>query len=121
MRMVASAGQSLRMLWRATLRFSELNALVASARRMASLLSESRHLLAACTAASMPDNCPPQSWMQPDASWMSCLIKDRVALAIILRAVSPMPIGRTPGFLSSAMSRHARKGAIRGGLHRASW
>ena len=56
----ASAGQSLRMLWRATLRFSELNALVASARRMASLLSESRHLLAACTAASMPDNCPPR-------------------------------------------------------------
>ena len=61
MRMVANAGQSLRILWRATLRFSELNALVASARRMASLSSESRHLLAACTAASMPSNCLPQS------------------------------------------------------------
>ena len=33
-------------------------------------------------------------------------------MAIIRRAVSPMPIGRTPGFLSRAISRQARRGEI---------
>ena len=41
---------------------------------------------------------------------MSGFASDNTALAIIRRAVSPMPIGRTPGFLSRAMSRQARKG-----------
>ena len=33
-------------------------------------------------------------------------------MAIIRRAVSPMPIERTPGFLSRAISRQARRGEI---------
>ncbi len=33
-------------------------------------------------------------------------------LAIIILAVSPMPMGRTPGFLSRAIRRQATKGAM---------
>ena len=35
---------------------------------------------------------------------------DRMALAMICLAVSPMPIGWTPGFLSRAIKRHAKMG-----------
>ena len=35
----------------------------------------------------------------------------KTALAIILLAVSPMPIGRMPGFLFNAIRRQASKGA----------
>ena len=34
-----------------------------------------------------------------------------IALAMIRLAVSPTPIGQTPGFLSSATRREARRGA----------
>ena len=115
-RIVASAGQILLILWRAVWRLSELNAFVASTNSIASLLSDSKEDLAACKAASIPNICPPQSCIQPEASWISVLTMDRTALAIILRAVSPMPIGRTPGFLSRAMSLQAKKGAISFGL-----
>ena len=43
---------------------------------------------------------------------MSGFTTDSTALAMIRRAVSPMPIGQTPGFLSRAMSRQARRGEI---------
>ena len=46
---------------------------------------------------------------------LGCLVSlliNSTALAMIRRAVSPMPIGRTPGFLSRAMSRQARRGEI---------
>ena len=63
------------------------------------------------TAASMPDISSPNIWTQPEASWMSGFITDSTTLAKICRcAVSPMPIGRTPGFLSRALSRQARRG-----------
>ena len=104
MSMVASGEQSLLMFWRATWRFRELKA---STRRTASV---SNAVLTACTAASIPAICPPHIWRQPEASWMSGFASDITALAIIRRPVSPMPIGRTPGFLSRAMSRQARKG-----------
>ena len=47
---------------------------------------------------------------QPDASCISGWVMERTAFAMIRRAVSPMPIGRTPGCLLSAMRRHARSG-----------
>ena len=98
------------MFWRATWRFKELKAFVASMRRTASVSLESKAALTACTAASIPAICPPHIWRQPEASWMSGFATDITALAIIRRAVSPMPIGRTPGFLFRAMSRQARRG-----------
>ena len=73
---------------------------------------ESKAVLTACTAASMPEICPPHIWRQPEASCMSGFIPDSTAFAKIRRAVSPMPIGRTPGFLSRAISRQARRGDI---------
>ena len=116
MSIVASGGHSLLMFWRVTWRFRELKALVASMRRTASASLESKAALTVCTAASIPPICPPHIWRQPEASWMSGFTTDNTALAIIRRAVSPMPIGRTPGFLSRAMSRQARKAEREFGL-----
>ena len=60
-------GQTLLMLWRAVCLFSELNALLASTSSMASFSFRSKVDLTACTAASIPEICPPHSWMQPVA------------------------------------------------------
>jgi len=97
------------MLRRATCLFMELNALDASAKSTASFSSDSKAARTACTAASIPEICPPHNWRQPDASCTSGLAMESIALAIILLAVSPMPIGRTPGCLSRAIRRQARK------------
>ena len=43
---------------------------------------------------------------------------DKMVLAMIRLAVSPIPIGRTPGFLSSAMRRQDKRGAILAGSTR---
>ena len=64
----------------------------------------------ACMAASHPYWCPAQTWREPAASCMSLLIAVAIALLMMRRAISPIPIGRTPGHLSSAMSRQATKG-----------
>ena len=85
---------------------------VASTRSTASVSLDSKAVLTACTAASIPAICPPHIWRQPEASWMSGFTTDSTALAIIRRAVSPMTIGQTPGFLSKAISRQARRGEI---------
>ena len=50
--------------------------------------------------------------MEPAASCTSCLVTDKIALAIMRLDVSPIPIGRTPGFLFRAIRRLARRGAI---------
>ena len=97
------------MLCRAVDLFSELKALLASASKTASQPSLSKADLMAWTAASIPDICPPHIWRQPEACWISGLTTLRTALATILRAVSPIPIGRTPGHLSSAIRRQERK------------
>ena len=109
-RTVARSGQSLWMLWRATCLFRELNALLASTRSTASFSSDSKAVHTACTAASIPEICPPHSWRHPEISCTSGLAMFSIALAIILLAVSPMPIGRTPGFLAKAIRRQARRG-----------
>ena len=43
---------------------------------------------------------------------------DKMALAMIRLAVSPIPIGRIPGFLSRAMRRQDKRGAILAGSTR---
>jgi len=40
---------------------------------------------------------------------MSSVVVIGMALPMILRTLSPMPMGRTPGHLSKAMSQHATK------------
>ena len=107
-RVVARSGQSLRMLWRATCLFRELNALLASTRSTASFLSDSKAVRTACTAASIPEICPPRSWRHPEISCTSDLAMLSIALAIIHLAVFPMSIGQTPGLLSKAIKRQAR-------------
>ena len=109
-RMVARGGQSLRILWRAARLFRELNALLASARSTASFSSDSKAVRTACTAASIPEICPLHSWRHPEVSCTSGLAMKSIALAIIHLAVSPMPIGRTPGFLSRAIRWQASRG-----------
>ena len=99
------------MLWSATCLFRELKALVASTRSTAWFSSVSKAVRTAWTAASIPESCPPQSWRHPVVFCTSGLVMERTALAIIRLAVSPMPIGCTPGFLSSAIRRQASRGA----------
>ena len=86
--LVASGGQSLLIFRRATWWFKELKAFVASTRRTASVSLESKAVLTACTAASIPAICPPHIWRQPEASCMSGFASGNTALAIIRRAVS---------------------------------
>ena len=111
MSIVAMVGQRRRMFCRATWRLMQLKAFVASTSSTASTLSDSIADLVAWTAASMPDIWPPHSWRQPAAFWMSEAAMNSTALVMIRRAVSPIPIGRAPGFLLRAMRRHARSGA----------
>ena len=109
-RAVAIGGHDLLMFCKATWRLRALKALLASTKSAASL--ESKAVLTACTAASIPEICPPHNWRHPEASWTSDLTTDSTALAMIRRAVSPMPMGRTPGLLSRAMRRQASRGEI---------
>ena len=62
-----------------------------------------------CTAASQPAKCPVHTCNGPAAAWMSSLIAVEIALPMIRRTVSPIPIGRTPGHLSRAMRWQATK------------
>jgi len=87
--------------------FRELNALLASTQIAASVSGDSNILCIACTAASKPKSCPAHTCSAPAASWKSSPSAKAIALFTIHRIVSPMPIGHTPGFLSSAISRQA--------------
>ena len=58
-------------------------------------------------AASVPPIWPAQSWTDPAVFCTSVLMTLRMAFAMMRLAVSQMPIGRTPGFLSKATSLHA--------------
>ena len=103
-RAMAIEGHDLLMFCKATWRLSELKALLTSTKSAASLSSELKAVLTACTTASIPEICPPHSRRHPEASWISALMTDSMALAMIRHAMSPMPMGQTPGLLSRAMS-----------------
>ena len=81
-RTVEKAGHTVRMFIRAVDRFRLLNALLASTKRMASVLSFSKRFLTECTAASMPTICPPHSCRDPAASWMSPFMTKRIAFPL---------------------------------------
>ena len=88
-------------------RFRELNALLASTKSTAFSSLELNARFIAWTAAAV---WPAQSWVEPAASWISSLVTVSTALATILRTVSQIPIGRTPGFLLRATKRQAKSG-----------
>ena len=105
------AGHRIEMLWSAAWRFTELNALDASTKRAASALSSQKRSRMACIAASHPATCPAQTCRGPAASAISSPMQYKMAFARILRGTSPIPIGRTPGFLSKGINLQATKGA----------
>ncbi len=91
------------MLCRAEILLSELKAFDAS-------VSSSRKLSRTeLMAASHPAICPAQSWKEPAASCMSPLVITISALAVMRLAISPMPIGLTPGHLSRAINLLGQK------------
>jgi hypothetical protein len=61
------------------------------------------------TTASHSPSCPAHTWSDPAVVWTSCFTIASMALAVILRRVSAMPIGQTPGFLFRGASLHAVK------------
>ena len=62
-------------------------------------------------AASQPASCPAQTCSEPTESVRSCLRNLATVLPMILRRVSPIPMGRSPGFLSNGIRRLASKGS----------
>ena len=97
MRSLESRGHRCKMFRRAVCRFSELKALHASTRMMASVFEDSKTWCIAWTAASQPDKCPAHTWRGPAASWISSLMAVAIAFPMICQTVSPIPIGRIPG------------------------
>ena len=69
-----------------------------------SLLSSTRSLTA-CIAASTPDQTPAHNWLDPQITSASDRIAKHMVLLIILRRVSPIPIGLIPEDLFKAISR----------------
>ena len=99
------AGQILSQFNRVACLFNRLNAFVASTRIIASVSSSTKRYSIAWTAASHPASCPAHNWMEPMASWSSHLTTFITAFPTILRAISPIPTGRTPRHLSSGTRR----------------
>ena len=65
-----------------------------------------------CAAASMLSIFPAKGCLGPVASCRSLLVIRRAAFAMILLWVSAIPIGLTPGHLSSAIKREASRGEM---------
>ena len=65
-----------------------------------------------CTGASSPLRAPPQVCIGPVAFCVSPLKFCINAAVTILLNISPIPTGRIPGFLSSPIILHDRKGRI---------
>ena len=99
-------------LCRATVRFRRLNALYASISRTASVSISWKMLRRAWMAASQPAGWPTHTCVTPAASMMSFFRTVITALPMMRRKVSPMPIGRTPGFLSSGIKRLLSRGLM---------
>ena len=67
--------------------------------------SSSRNIwFIACVAASHPASCPAHNCNDPAFFMISGLIVDIIAFPIIRLNTSPIPIGRTPEYLSRGIS-----------------
>ena len=65
--------------------------------------------LMACMVASHPPSCPAHTCKGPAALRTSSFTMLITALAMIRLGTSPTPIGLTPGYLLSVMSRQATR------------
>ena len=90
----------------ASSRLSELKAFSASITSMASVSGFSNSFLKLWIAYSIPHFWPKQSWKFFPRFLRSDFIHWVIVLPIILLRTSPIPMGRTPGFLSSSIRRH---------------
>ena len=109
---VENSGHLIRMLCSAAFLFSQLDALLASTRITTSVLSCSNINFIEWIAASAPPCKPVAALGGPAVCWMSLHNTQLIHFPTICLVTSPMPIGRTPGFLSSGMSLHATNASI---------
>ena len=94
------------LLFRASSLLSELKAFSASKSSMACVSGFSNSLLELWIAYSIPHFWPKQSWKFFPILLRSDFIHWVIVLPIILLRDSPIPMGRTPGFLSRDIKRH---------------
>ena len=104
-------------LW-ALWRLKVLKAFEASTMIVASTSGVSSSSRMACPEASHSASCPAHSWSGPATAWISSFKVVRMALLMMLRAVSPIPMGLTPGHLSRAIRRQAVKAVRPLDLHK---
>ena len=97
------------MLCKAAALFSALNALLASINSIASVSGSSQIFHMASIEASVPPRNPAHVWSGAVAATISGCRSYTVNELIILLNTSPIPIGRTPGFLSRGMRQPATK------------
>ena len=87
--------------------FWRLSKLKASTMIVASNSGVSNTCHMACMAASHPASYCAHSWSGPAIAWISCFKVVSVALLMMRQAVSPIPMGLTPGHLSSEIRQLA--------------
>ena len=91
------------MFFRAISLFKLLNAFLASISRILSVRPSIKRRQGAWIACSMPFFCQRRICTFPPSNWRSRLTHFTILLPIIRLKTSPMPVGRTPGHLSSAI------------------
>ena len=92
---VANARQRTLMLWRAAARFLVSWRLLTHPLATLSVSLCWNKLFIACTAVSLPDLCPAQTWSEPLDSPISCFVTFVTHFPITLLITSPTLIGRT--------------------------
>ena len=93
-------------------RIFELKVFFASTSKTVSVDSSLKSFSTACIAASDPASCPAHTWSDSAEETTSFLSTDTVTFPVILRRISPTPIGRKRGFLSRGTSRHATNASM---------
>ena len=84
----------------------KLKAFSASISSMASVSGFSNSFLKLCTVYSIPHFWPKQRWNFSTRFLRSDFLHWVIVLPIILLRTSPIPMGRTPGFLPRRIRRH---------------
>ena len=83
--------------------FNELNSLLASTNKIASVPSSSYIMFIEWTAGSMPASYPAQTFSVPIHLMTSSFRTETITLQAILCKTSPTPMGRSTGFLSNGI------------------
>ena len=106
---MAIAGHIMVTLYRKTFLFIELKAFDLSTSRTASQVWSLYITRIACMMDSQAVYCPAQTWRDPTDVIMPVRMCVTTALPTMRRSTSPTPITQSPEFLSSGISRQARK------------